>query len=98
MPNTIIKIKTGSDKDDTKKMEMSEEEHVKMSGEKPPEKQPSKEESSENDDPKKMDMTEEEHAKMEHGNAPMGMQGHDHHKLIADFRLRFLFVWGFPFR
>ena len=31
---------------------------------------------------------------MQHGNAPMGMQGHDHHKMIADFRLRFFICLG----
>ena len=82
------------EKDDSNKMEMSEEEHAKMSAEKPSEKQSSKEESSGNDTPKKMDMTEEEHTKTEHGNAPMGMQGHDHHKMIANFRLRFFICLG----
>lgn len=41
----------------------------------------------------KMDMTNEEHAKMDHsgpGEIPMGMAGHDHHKMmVADFRKRF---------
>ena len=37
-----------------------------------------------------MDMTKEEHAKMQHGNMPMGMAGHDHHKMmIDDFKRRF---------
>lgn len=35
-------------------------------------------------------MTKEEHAKMQHGNMPMGMVGHDHHKMmIDDFRRKF---------
>ncbi|MBK9542214.1 MAG: copper-translocating P-type ATPase [Bacteroidetes bacterium] len=35
-------------------------------------------------------MTKEEHAKMQHGNMPMGMAGHDHHKMmIDDFKRRF---------
>ncbi len=37
-----------------------------------------------------MDMTKEEHAKMQHANIPMGMAGHDHHKMmIDDFKRRF---------
>ena len=37
-----------------------------------------------------MDMTKEEHAKMQHGYEPMGMAGHDHHKMmIDDFKRRF---------
>ena len=37
-----------------------------------------------------MDMTKGEHAKMQHGNMPMGMAGHDHHKMmIDDFKRRF---------
>jgi Cu2+-exporting ATPase len=44
-------------------------------------------------DRSKMDMTNEEHAKMDHtgpGEIPMGMAGHDHHKMmVADFRKRF---------
>ncbi|MDI1233737.1 MAG: copper-translocating P-type ATPase [bacterium] len=39
-------------------------------------------------------MSKDEHAKMQHGNASMGMQGHDHHKMIADFRLRFFICLG----
>jgi Cu2+-exporting ATPase len=58
------------------------------------EKGSTKNESPEKEDSKKMEMTEEEHAKMQHGNAPMGMQGHDHHKMIADFRLRFFICLG----
>ena len=37
-----------------------------------------------------MEMTQEEHSKMQHGKVPMGMVGHDHHKMmIADFKRRF---------
>ncbi len=37
-----------------------------------------------------MEMTKEEHSKMQHGNMPMGMAGHDHHRMmIDDFRRRF---------
>jgi len=81
------------EKEDSKKMDMSEEEHAKMSAEKPSEKESSKDESSKKGDPK-MDMSKDEHAKMQHGNAPMGMQGHDHDKMIADFRLRFFICLG----
>ena len=81
------------DKGDSKKMDMTEEEHAKMSGEKPTEKESSKDESAKKGD-QKMDMSNEEHAKMEHGNAPMGMEGHDHNKMIADFRLRFFICLG----
>ena len=59
----------------------------------PSEKEAPKQDSSKMDH-SKMDMTAEEHAKMQHGNAPMGMQGHDHHKMIADFRLRFFICLG----
>ena len=42
---------------------------------------------------KKADHTKMDHSKMdhsEHGGAPMGMAGHDHHKMmVADFRKRF---------
>jgi Cu2+-exporting ATPase len=78
---------------DHSKMDMSKEEHAKMSDQKPSEKESSDTESSAKDG-SKMDMTEEEHTKMQHGNAPMGMQGHDHHKMIADFRLRFFICLG----
>ena len=72
-----------------KKMDMTEEEHAKMSIEKPSEKESSKDESSTKGD-QKMDMSKEEHAKMQHGKVAMGMEGHDHHKMmIADFRRRF---------
>ncbi len=82
-----------SGKDGPKKMDMTEEEHAKMSAEKPAEKGSSKDESSKKGD-EKMDMSKDDHAKMQHGNAPMGMQGHDHHKMIADFRLRFFVCLG----
>ena len=58
------------------KKEMTQEEHAKT-------------------DNSEMDMTQEEHAKMDHskmdhGAAPMGMAGHDHHKMmIEDFKKRF---------
>ena len=45
--------------ENNKNMDMTEEEHAKMSAE-------------EKNDPKKMDMTKEEHAKMQHSNLPMG--------------------------
>lgn len=83
-----------SEKNDSKKMDMSDEEHSKMSAEKPSEKESSKDESSKKGD-QKMDMTSEEHAKMDHSKMdhdtiPMGMAGHDHHKMmIHDFRKRF---------
>ncbi|NEW84569.1 MAG: copper-translocating P-type ATPase [Mariniphaga sp.] len=60
-----------------------------MSNQKPSEKKSSDRESSTKDG-SKMEMTDEEHTKMQHGNAPMGMQEHDHHKMmIADFKKRF---------
>jgi Cu2+-exporting ATPase len=46
-------------------------------------------------DHSKMNMTKEEHSKMDHNNMdhdniPMGMAGHDHHKMmIRDFKKRF---------
>ncbi|MEZ7516168.1 copper-translocating P-type ATPase [Flavobacterium frigidarium] len=49
-------------------------------------------------DHSKMDMTKEEHAKMDHSkmdhsSIPMGMAGHDHHKMmIEDFKKRFWLV------
>jgi len=78
------------EKEDADKMEMTEEEHAKMSAE-----EPSKDESSKADDSKKMNMTPAEHSKMDHskmdhGDAPMGMADHDHHKMmIEDFKKRF---------
>ena len=81
------------DKGDSNKMDMSEEEHAKMSGEKPTEKESPKDESAKKGDAK-MDMSKDEHANMKHGNAPMGMEGHDHNKMIADFRLRFFICLG----
>ncbi len=85
--------KEKSAKEDHSKMDMTAEEHAKMSTEKPLEKESSGDKSSKKGDPK-MDMSKDEHAKMQHGNAPMGMQGHDHHKMIADFRLRFFICLG----
>jgi Cu2+-exporting ATPase len=41
-------------------------------------------------DHSKMNMTKEEYSKMNHGDVPMGMAGHDHHKMmIRDFKKRF---------
>ena len=44
-------------------------------------------------DHSKMDMPEESHTKMDHGDygaIPMGMAGHDHHRMmIEDFKKRF---------
>ena len=79
-------------KDDPKKMDMTEEEHAKMGAENPSKKDSSKDESSKEGD-EKMDMSKEEHAKMQHGNAPMGMEGHNNHAMmIADFKKRFYVV------
>ncbi|EIA08018.1 MULTISPECIES: copper-translocating P-type ATPase [Flavobacterium] len=64
---------------DHSKMDMTKEEHAKM-------------------DHSKMDMTKEDHtkmdhSKMDHSSIPMGMEGHDHHKMmIADFKKRFWLV------
>ncbi len=79
-----------SEKGDLEKMDMTAEEHAKMSADKA---KPSEEKSAK-EDHSKMDMTPEEHSKMQHGNAPMGHAGHDHHKMIADFRLRFFICLG----
>ncbi len=39
------------------------------------------------------DHTKMDHSKMQHGNMPMGMAGHDHHKMmIEDFKKRFFVV------
>ena len=44
-------------------------------------------------DHSKMDMSKMDHSKMQHGDIPMGMAGHDHHKMmIADFKRRFYVV------
>ena len=40
--------------------------------------------------PETMDHTKMDHSK--HGNAPMGMQGHDHNAMIADYKKRFYVV------
>jgi Cu2+-exporting ATPase len=77
-------------KKEDSKMDMTAEEHSKMSADKT---ETSKEEATKTDH-SKMDMTAEEHANMQHGNAPMGMPGHDHHKMITDFRLRFFICLG----
>jgi Cu2+-exporting ATPase len=103
-PHEEKKEETSSDKDSTKEdnakkmpalssdRDMTEEEHAKMGVEKPSKKDSSKDQSSKKGD-EKMDMSKEEHAKMQHANAPMGMQGHDHHAMmIADFKKRFYVV------
>ncbi|WP_430516770.1 copper-translocating P-type ATPase [Aquaticitalea lipolytica] len=64
------------DKDDHSKMDHSKMDHSKM------------------EDPKSNDHSKMDHSKMGHsdhgGSVPMGMAGHDHHKMmIADFRKRF---------
>ncbi len=84
-----------SEKEDSEKMDMTAEEHAKMSADKtkPSEEKSAKEESSKTDH-SKMNMTAEDHSKMQHGNAPMGHAGHDHHKMIADFKLKFFIALG----
>ncbi|MDZ4844766.1 MAG: copper-translocating P-type ATPase [Chitinophagales bacterium] len=77
-------------KKEESKMSMTDEEHKKMNADKT---ETSKEEATKTDH-SKLDMTAEEHSKMQHGNAPMGHAGHDHHKMIADFRLRFFICLG----
>ena len=67
--------KMNHDKDDHSKMDHSKMDHSKM-------------------DHSKMNHDKEDHSKMDHsghdGNAPMGMAGHDHHKMmVKDFRKRF---------
>jgi len=58
-------------------MDYSKMDHSKMDH--------SKMEDQKTDDHSKMD-----HSKMDHGSIPMGMAGHDHHKMmIADFKKRF---------
>src|SRR5680860_1538773 len=65
-----------------KKMDHSKMDHSKM-------------EDPKSDDHSKMDHGKMDHSKMnhgdhDHGSIPMGMAGHDHHKMmIADFRKRF---------
>ena len=84
-------------KEETPKEETPKEEPLKEEKKEgdSSEKESFKEELSKNEDAKKMDMTEEEHAKMDHskmdhGAIPMGMAGHDHHKMmIEDFKKRF---------
>nr|WP_283636701.1 copper-translocating P-type ATPase [Aquaticitalea lipolytica] len=68
--------KMNHDKDDHSKMDHSKMDHSKM------------------EDPKSNDHSKMDHSKMGHsdhgGSVPMGMAGHDHHKMmIADFRKRF---------
>ena len=82
-------------KDEPTKMDMTAEEHAKMSEEKtkPSEEKSAKDESVK-EDHSKMNMTFKELSKMQHGNAPMGHAGHDHHKMIADFKLKFFISLG----
>jgi Cu2+-exporting ATPase len=84
-----------SENDDSNKMDMTAEEHAKMSEQKvkPSEEKSAKDESA-REEHSKMNMTSEEHSKMQHGNAPMGHAGHDHHKMIADFKLKFFIALG----
>ncbi len=87
-PNKETTKAEPSAKDDSK-MDMSEAEHAKMSTTDSPEKESDKEKSA-GEGSSKMNMSKEEHAKMQSSKVPMGMDGHDHHKMmIADFRLRF---------
>ncbi|OYX28793.1 MAG: heavy metal translocating P-type ATPase [Flavobacteriales bacterium 32-35-8] len=74
---------------DHSKMDHSKMDHSKMDH--------SKMEDPKSDDHSKMDHSKMDHSKMDHskmkhdhGSIPMGMAGHDHHKMmIADFRKRF---------
>ena len=44
-------------------------------------------------DDAKMDHSKMDHSKMQHGSNPkMGMEGHDHNMMIADFKKRFFVV------
>jgi Cu2+-exporting ATPase len=84
-PNDKEKVKVKTT--DVPKLESRKEEKPKEA-----KKESSKDESSGKSDTK-MNMTKEEHAKMSKDTVPMGMEGHDHHKMmIADFRLRFFIV------
>ncbi|WP_445737269.1 copper-translocating P-type ATPase [Mariniflexile sp.] len=70
----------GHKKDDHSKMDHSEMDHSKMNHDK--------------EDHSKMDHSKMNHGSGDHsghdGNAPMGMAGHDHHKMmVKDFRKRF---------
>ncbi len=72
--------KMGHKKDDHSKMDHSEMDHSKMNHDK--------------EDHSKMDHSKMNHGSGDHsghdGNAPMGMAGHDHHKMmVKDFRKRF---------
>ncbi|WP_417857359.1 heavy metal translocating P-type ATPase, partial [Xanthomarina gelatinilytica] len=71
--------KMNEDNIDHSKMDHSKMDHSKM-------------EDPKSDDHSKMDHSKMDHSKMkhDHGSIPMGMAGHDHHKMmIADFRKRF---------
>tara|TARA_R110000751_G_scaffold123489_2_gene224408 strand:- start:38878 stop:41094 length:2217 start_codon:yes stop_codon:yes gene_type:complete len=83
--------KMNHDKDDHLKMDHSKMDHSKKED-------PKSEDHSKMDhskmDHSKMNHDKEDHSKMDHsghdGNAPMGMAGHDHHKMmVKDFRKRF---------
>jgi len=79
------KKKIDQSKDDNPKMDHSKMDHSKMDH--------GKEDHSKMDH-SKMDHGKGDHSKMDHsdhdGNAPMGMAGHDHHKMmVKDFRKRF---------
>ena len=80
-----------------KKMDHSKMDHSKMNHSKMDH---SKMEDAKSDDHSKMDHHKMDHSKMDHskmnhgdhdhGSIPMGMAGHDHHKMmIADFKKRF---------
>ena len=74
------------DNNKDKEMNHSKMDHSKMDH--------SKMESPKSNDHSKMDHSKMDHSKMGHsdhgGSVPMGMAGHDHHKMmIADFRKRF---------
>lgn len=81
--------KMNEDNIDHSKMDHSKMDHSKMDH--------SKMEDPKSDDHSKMDHSKMDHSKMDHskmkhdhGSIPMGMAGHDHHKMmIADFRKRF---------
>ena len=77
--------KMNHDKDDHSKMDHSKMDHSKMVD--------PKSSGHSKMDHSKMDHSKMDHSKMKHGDhdsIPMGMAGHDHHKMmIADFRKRF---------
>ncbi len=85
-------------KEKTSTTESSKEEKKEETSTAESSKEEKKEETSKDEakktDHSKMDMTSEEHSKMKHGNAPMGHAGHDHKKMIADFKMRFFICLG----